>query len=208
MIKKINWEDYENTFPERYIKVSDFDTVVRNKIEEISKKEKRKIDILEIGSNKTIRYNFIDFVNNYFVFDKYVTIKNKDVIVLPSENDLQKQDYDLIILRNCFNYLDSNEIIKLSLLVKSNNCELVFNTFSNPTEMNRPYTSKNAVGLESSKYDVKHKQIVHTLRPKDSNDEITHLFYYYSTEAIIIFFQGLNTTFSNIRNTLYVQVKP
>ncbi len=202
--KKIDWEKYSEVFPERYLAPSKFDNIARQKIYRLFKKSGRKINILEIGSNKNIRYCNKKLIKNYYVFDRYLKIKNKKVITL-NEKEIGKKKLDLIVLRNSFNYLNRKEIKALCSLVRENKCVLIFNTFKFPTIMKRPYKSRVSEGIESSHYNAKTKKIMHTLMPEGGEYFIKHSFFYYPLSELKKLFNGLKITASGRENSLYIE---
>lgn len=204
-IKEIDWEKYEKIFPERYLIPSRFDCIILQKISQLFKQLGRKINVLEIGSNKNIRYFNKKLIKNYYAFDRYAKVKDKRVIAL-DEKEITKKKLDLIILRNSFNYLNRKEIGELSILVRKNKCRLIFNTFRFPTIMERPYKSRVAEGTETSRYNAKTKQIVHMLMPKGEGYLIRHSFFYYPLNCLKSLFKGLKMTASERKNSLYVEV--
>ncbi len=204
-MKGVDWNNYNELFPDRYLNKSNFDIFVNKEIKSLSSRSKRKINLLEIGSNKKIRYLDKKFVNNYYILDKFVKVKNKDVKQI-GEKDLQKIDVDLIIIRGTFNYLNKIEIINIKKIILKNKCKLIFNTFNSPSSVNRQYINKNSKGLEISDYDKKNKIINHYLYPKGKNYYIKHSFFYYDNKEIKELFKGLKFNQMKEGNSLCISV--
>jgi len=204
-LRKINWEDYNENFPERYLEKSMFDDIVINEIESLARKLKRKINVLEIGSNKLIRYYGNRFINKYYVFDPNVNVTDRRVEAI-GEKEIKSKDFDFIIMRNSFNYLNKNEIKYLVKSARKNKALVLFNTFKFPTIMDRLYQSKASNGVESSRYDEKTGKITHTLSPKGKNFIIRHEFFYYPIKIIKQLFSPLKLLIKEKENTLYIKV--
>jgi hypothetical protein len=202
--KDIDWNDYNNIFPERYLKESEFDSVVKQEIKELNVKLKRKISLLEIGSNKLIRYHDKNLINSYYVFDKYVMVDNPEVIQI-DEKDIPSTKVDLVVLRGTINYLNKDEISRLREIIMKNKCILLFNTFKNPSVINRNYTSKTSQGTESTYYDTNKKQITHILLPSGSDNAIKHSFFYYSLDDFKALLTPLNLDIRESNNSLYIK---
>lgn len=204
-VKDINWEEYNDVFPKKYLEKSEFDDLVKKEIKNISNDLRRKINVLEIGPNKLIRYYDKDFIDNYYVFDKYVKVSDNNVIQI-EEKDLISKKVDLIILRGTINYLNKKEIERLKQIVINNKCILLFNTFKNPTVIKRSYDSKISGGIESTSYDPEKKEITHILAPKDSDYVVKHSFFFYSFDELKEFFNGLNFLKQEKGSSLYIKV--
>jgi len=203
--KKIDWNKYNYVFPKRYLERSKFDLIVKKEIKELSNKLHRKVNILEIGSNKKIRFFNKIYVKKYYVYDKFVKINERRVTQI-EENNLLKIRTDLIILRGTFNYLNKKEIVRLKKIVLKNRSTLLFNTFINPKTIKREYINKNLRGIETSDYDEKSKKINHSLYPKGKNYVIEHSFFYYEIKEIRKLFEGLKFENKKHKNSVYIKV--
>ena len=203
--KEINWGEYNDIFPERYLGRSEFDDLVKKEINLLKDNLGRKLNILEIGSNKLIRYNDQDLIDNYYVFDKYVEVDDSKVIQIRG-GDLLDKKVDLVILRGTINYLNKDEIEKLKQVIIKNRCVLLFNTFKNPTVIKRGYESKSSAGIESTSYDPNKKVITHSLTPEDKDYEIKHEFFYYSLEDLKELLSELNLVTIEKGGSLYFRI--
>lgn len=202
-IKDIDWNNYSREFPERYIKQSKFDSEVIEEIANLAKKVKRKLNVLEIGANNDARF-MSNEIENYYVFDKF-TNNAKNSIPL-KESDLGSVNVDLIIMRGTFNYLTKEEISRLKEIISRNSCVLMFNTFSKPSSIRRPYKSLDSEGIETSEYDEKTNKIVHTLYPNNKPHAIRHSFFYYDLEQIRTLFNGLKCEEKQDNNSIQIKI--
>ena len=203
--KKVDWNQYNTLFPEKYLGDSKFDDIVRKEIKALSVKLNRKINILEIGPNKKIRFLDRDYIKRYHAFDKFVEINKKGITQI-KEKELLKIKTDLVILRGTFNYLDKKEIVRLRKIVSKNNCMLLFNTFIAPNTIKRNYRSKKSKGIETSEYDKENSMMIHSLYPKGKNYVIRHSFFYYNLKKIKELFEGMKFKGKNEENSRYIKI--
>ncbi len=204
-IKNIEWNQYNDLFPDRYLKESSFDINVKKEIDVLSKKLNRKINVLEIGSNKKVRFFNRKYINKYYAFDKFVKVEEEGIIQI-KERELLNISVDMIILRSSFNYLDKKEIANLKKVVLKNKGVLMFNTFKKPSTIKRFYTSRDLNGIEESEYDKRNNLIIHSLYPKGQNYVIRHSFFYYDINTIKKLFVGLKFEKTEEGNTIHIKI--
>lgn len=204
-LRDVDWESYNEDFPFRYLGSSEFDVIARREIKILSESLKRKINVLEIGSNKKARYFDKRTIDKYYAFDKFVKLEDKDIIQV-KEKDLIKVDADIVIIRGSINYLDKKEIERLKKIIAKNKSILLFNTFTKPSEIKRKYVSKNSRGLEVSYYDKANGKINHYLYPEGKDYGIKHSFFYYDIDMLKDLFKGLKFESKRKVSSLYVKV--
>lgn len=195
----IDWTSYWHTFPDRYLKLSEFDSVV-SELGSLYVKEMKEITALDVGGGLGTQGLHQAGIKAYLA-DPYMSaplwMQGNYRSVLDVENK-----FDLIVARGSFNYLEPAEISRIPLLLKGKGVFL-FNTFSTPRSGERRYknSASNIEGLE--RFVVEDKKVLHELIP-DNGEPIRHSFFVYTTKEIEMMLAGCHVSFKRIgRNTLH-----
>ena len=190
----INWETYNEIYPDRYIKKSSFD----EKISYYISLYKEKINILDIGGGKYGSITEI-FPNHCYLLDPFIKKCPKNYIGKIDWNSNLK--FDLIICRGAFNYLSIEEIGLINNFMNKGSVFL-FNTFSKPTEGTRTFEKNGIIeGFEETIF-IDNK-LRHKLYRKNG-DVIEHDILYYTSKQINEFFKdNLITKESNGNSDYY-----
>jgi hypothetical protein len=189
-----DWEQYDQTFPTRYLKKGALDTW----LEEWVHNHGPVPTILDIGGGiegtEALRN-----LSEVWALDTGVAKAPKDQIKTTWE-EVPQRHFDLVVLRGSINYLSLDELEKLPHLPRSGGL-VVFNTFLEPRDMTRPFENKAGQrGQESSKFDPRTGLIEHTLETPDQT--LIHHFHHRPPELFHRIFDphgnlGLQTNKTN-----------
>lgn len=200
----IDWNQYKDIYPDRYLKPSMFDAKKHQFIDTLYFLNKRKpLVILDIGGGKT---GSIDFEqrdkNHVYLLDPYVSgLPDKYSGSIDWNTKFLK--FDIIVCRGALNYLSEQEIKLIPDLLKLNGLFL-FNTFSKPTQTIRSYTKNGEhAGFEETRF-IKEKNIIkHMLIPHNGVSIIEHDIIYYSPEKIQELYKKCIITKESNKNSDY-----
>ena len=178
---KIDWQKYNEQYPDRYLTDSYFDVKNSKLMEYMGFIYKTQLVILDIGGGVNGSIDETKRFNHCYLLDPFIENCPQDYISKVDWNT--KLKFDIIICRGSFNYLSEEEIKKIPLMLKSQGV-FTFNTFSTPSEIDREYTKSGIVeGREITKFVdgvLKHK-----LMPYHGGGEIIeHDIIYYSPDKI------------------------
>jgi hypothetical protein len=167
---ELNWNSYQMEFPDRYIKPSRLDDILKNMDFSMLK------NALDIGGGITGTLALKGKINTD-ILDPFVSkpdwINNTVIFETNSK-------YDLIVARGSFNYLTTQNIKKINSLINDNGI-FIFNTFKNkPIANTKQINSQIGIGTETVTMDT--GLVNHTLEYK--NKIINHFFYYHSLDDI------------------------
>lgn len=205
----MNWNKYNDIYPDRYLKASEFDVKKHQFIDILSFLNKRNpLIILDIGGGKNGSIDYEQRKGNHvYLLDPYVTGIPEDYSGVIDWNT-KFLSFDIIICRGAFNYLSEQEIKRIPNLLKTTGL-FVFNTFSKPTQITRSYEKDGIVsGFEETRFIKDENILVHKLIP-NSGSIIEHDIIYYSPEKIQELFKRNIITKESRKNSDYyiIQVK-
>jgi len=209
-IRQIDWEKYEEIYPDRYSDPSVFDGKVHNEIARLL--TKAGSDVLNIGGGKSSRLHRAWLAMlcrepktdpKFWLLDPYVTCPGWMESV---DWDTEKQ-FDLIICRGSFNYLQRQQIIKIPDMLKPGGCFL-FNTFYKPKNGSRRYTNTKSGTKGVEKFQCRGKVVIHRLEPDGEDYVIQHEIKVRSVDDIVKLLgaNGLTLEFLG-PNTLFVKLE-
>jgi len=180
----MNWNEYINLYPDRYMMETEFDAKKHQFIEILSFLNKRRpISILDIGGGVNGSISNDQRSNHCYLLDPYVK-GLPDGYKGTVDWNANFIRYDAIICRGAFNYLSEKEIKKIPELLGYKGLFL-FNTFGKPSQIMRSYNKNNQLaGFEETRYIKKDNIIRHKLMPADKCTIIEHDIIYYSPEKI------------------------
>lgn len=172
-LKEVNWQSYEEVFPEKYWKPSLFDTLIENFL------QNSKVDInsvLDVGAGVK---------GSFCLKNKKLTKYFLDPNIKPPPSGyLEFQDdvlVDFILLRGSVNYLEKEELLFLKNHLKPKGF-IAFNSFyKKPSETRKEFSFYNQKGefcQEYSFFESTSQKIVHGIINTYKKEETTHSFYY------------------------------
>lgn len=192
----MNWNQYQELFPSRYIKHGVFDQYVLSALD-----THKPQSILDVGcgihGTKVLSQH-----KNVFYFDPYI---DEGPSWAKRVEDGFTQKFDLIVCRGSVNYLKPDEICNLYDEHLNSQGHFLANTFSSPPDesLSRPYqTIAGIEGKESSEYDPESKMIHHTICI--NGEEIKHDFYYHDERVLAHCFNGHMSYIKHGKNSVIV----
>lgn len=194
------WQDYANTFPDRYLQApkqwAPIDTAITKWIVERRELIRPPACCLDIGGGPEGTQALKPITNGkkpkgyVWGLDPHVTQASWQE---PIAWEQTKDNYfDLIIAKNSINYLTLAQIKRVVKMVSSGDIFL-FNSFLQPTEIHRPFqnTKGGKSGVEHTHYNPKTKKIHHTLDIEVPHKKtIKHSFNFYPEETFRTLFQN------------------
>jgi len=212
-IREVDWETYEEVFPDRYLEPSAFDSKVGEIVDHLYVRYGTSNfvrSVLDIGGGKSgTRYldqtqfsggNFL----SCWLLDPFVDAPDWMEGSVDWNTDKQ---FDLIVCRGSFNYLQRQQIMKIPSMLKSGGV-FIFNTFYEPKNGSRRYKNSRSgtEGMEMFRRVGNH--IIHRLEPDDEDYVIQHKIKIRPVEEIVKFLgtEGLSFEFLGT-NTLFVRLE-
>lgn len=198
----IDWNKYNELYPDRYRKKTQFDINISKMIDLVSFfKKKIQLTILDIGSGTKGTVEMMKRAHNHvYSLDPYIDkipefyLKNIDW-----NHSLR---FDIILCRGSFNYLSKDEIKKIPYMLKDDGI-LMFNTFKEPTSISRSYTVNGEYcGIEETRFDKTKKILYHLLMQTDGVC-IDHEINYYSSKDIEEMFSDCIINMDSVKNSVY-----
>ena len=184
-IVSVDWSKYRDTFPDKYMKVSEFDHIVWNLHGQMVRQNlPNSTHVLEIGSG-TDSFNMKFFTHpdgssKYYALDPYC---GKGY---PSPEDMK---FDLVLCRGTLGYLTETQIQKMVKYAGNKGIVILNTLFIMPAEkIASRYKSKQGGGIEYAEpnYDWIYPGLIHVLIPDDDNlPAIRHKILYYSFYSIV-----------------------
>jgi hypothetical protein len=177
----VDWEEYRETFPDRYLKPSVFDRVFNKMVQQRSAVAKRRLRILDIGGG--LCGNSFQAVGDYYLLDTGISSLVEKNTIQVSWDEVLGIDYDFIRMRGSIAYLSEEELgVVASMLCHE--AVVAFNTFrtvGGPIKV-REYSSKNGGGTEIIEADLKNGVIKHILNPDGVDGVFVSHFYIRTVE--------------------------
>jgi len=209
-MKKIDWNKYRETFPDRYLEKSKIDAEISEskwalRLSKLTS-DYKTIKILDIGGGKTGTFSYeADF--ELYLLDPNID-QVPDCYELIDWKDIEGKEFDLIVARDSLNYLKPDELKKIKDHIKSRGI-FIGNTFLLPNNINREYKVDGEIkGIEKSTYEKielvnnynedgsiinyykpEYKGVIHHELIPNDGDKIEHDFYYYDIYQFISFFK-------------------
>jgi len=184
-IRRVNWQGYASTFPERYLAPSRSDAVIRAELG-----RRRSGRALDVGGGPWGTRYLRAWASEYRLLDPYVHTVLKTV----GWEDLRTEEFDAVVARGSVNYLVEDEIAALARCVRAGGL-LAFNTFVRPSTVERRYSSRTGQGTERTRLvpGGPYGMVEHVLEPDDVDWRIVHSFFHYPVRALhgLIGSQGL-----------------
>lgn len=194
-IHSVNWQRYAGTFPERYLRPSWSDSVIRA---ELGRRPSGRA--LDVGGGPWGTRYLRGWASEYRLLDPHVHSILKSV----GWEDLPGEGFDAVVARGSLNYLTEDEIAALAGCVRRGGL-LAFNTFVRPTAVERRYVSKDGAGTERSELVAKGPfgMVEHTLEPDGVDWKIVHSFFHYPLRFLLALIEpaGLVCEVSSRGNT-------
>jgi len=176
----VDWENYREVFPDRYLKPSAFDKVFNKMVQQKSAAAKRRLRILDIGGG--LCGNSFKAIGDYYLLDTGISSTEKNTIQI-SWNEVAEIEYDFIRMRGSIAYLSKEELgVVASMLC--NKTVVAFNTFrtvGGPIKV-REYSSKSGGGKEIVEADLRNGVIKHILDPYGVDGVFVSHFYIRTVE--------------------------
>jgi hypothetical protein len=178
----VNWDNYRQDFPLRYILPNDFDIQLEMHVEADWPQT-----ALDVGGG-TFGTQALKKVPQVWLLDPFVT---KCANWQAGSKDWCSTDkYDLVVARGSINYLSITELMRLKTFL-NNGGSLWFNTFLNPPSTDwtsREFESETGFGIEKSRLRgniVQHELVF------PNGKIIRHEFYYRNREFFEKLFPGV-----------------
>jgi hypothetical protein len=226
-IDNVDWNNYSNDFPTRYLKESRLDTELHKIVSDLMLKNEY-INILDVGGGPQFTMalrRFIGYRDDVVLslLDPYVKMNvicendqciqtTWDIVKKIVEGNRNSEPkFDLIVLRSSLNYLTLDEINILSSCVRSDGL-LIANSFANALEVKRKIvTGDGRLGYEEC-IPVQHGDMTlmqHILMIENHNAPIEtvvkHNFYYHNPMDVVCALgsDGVSIEFYNNNSVLY-----
>jgi hypothetical protein len=190
----VNWTEYEDTFPARYLESGLFDEVVGDHYEEQVDKDKYPdvTQVLDIGGGVKGTEVLRHFDGSeVYLLDPNVEEAPDWMKGKISWQEAIQHEFGLIVARGSINYLLPRVIERIPSMLAEEGVFL-FNSFMRrttaPRAGERPYVTKDGKkGTERWTYDEERKVILHELEPERDGTRalIRHSFFYYTVEDFI-----------------------
>jgi hypothetical protein len=185
----VDWSKYRETFPEKYMKVSDFDHIVWNLHKQmVDHTLSESVHVLEVGGGTDDFYmNFFthpDGSSKYWCIDPYCG-KGCDW-----DSVCENIKFDLVLCRGTVGYLTGEQIKKMVKYAGDKGIIVMNNFFMLPMEsVSSRYKSKQSEGIEHAYacFDFpSYPCVEHMLIPDDDNiPVIKHRMIFYSFQSIV-----------------------
>jgi hypothetical protein len=178
---EIDWNDYANVYPDRYLNHSPFDARVKAEIE-----SRPQADVLDIGGGREGTQYLRHARLRCWLLDPYIKGHPDWMVGNIGWETAAHMRFDCIVARGCFNYLAPREIQAIPSMLKEKGC-LMFNTFYKPRSGLRKYKNSRTgtEGVERFQYFPDKRIIEHELEPHGQSHVIRHTILVYRLDEII-----------------------
>lgn len=178
MVKPINWKEYDDTFPMRYISDNKLDHVVHDFVQRLD----RRIQVLDVGGGvrgtRALNSPNVDA----YILDPFVE-GPEWVAGRARWETIADHFFDLAVARCSLSELGPFEVYQISKCAD----RFIANIFINSPFIEwreRPYTTRRGTtGIEKAKFDKETGLVTHVLMP-EGKEPIRHQFYHHPPEKI------------------------
>lgn len=230
----VDWNNYNNEFPSRYIKESKLDFYLHRIVSDILAKPKYD-RILDVGGGPNFtsalrriidQSAFVGDLGKIDLLDPYVKmndigdkykIETEQVdwdriksLIKPRRFKDQDPKYNLIVCRGSLNYLTLEQIAIISCAL-DNNGTLIANSFADPTEIVRDVSLLDGTSAKEScvASTINGQVIMKHMLEVGNNKVITHESYYHKPFSVVeaIGSDNIQVEFYGKNSVLYVYNK-
>ena len=215
VVREVDWETYDEVFPDRYLEPSAFDEKVKKEalaaVFELLPQgtcgpgPQLFVDVLDIGGGKSGTRHIQHHLNKCWLLDPFVE-GAPDWMEGKVDWDTDKK-FKLIVCRGSFNYLQRQQIMKIPSMLKRNGV-FIFNTFFQAKNGARKYRNSKS-GVEGREiFQWRGDYIVHRLEPAGEDYAIQHKIKIRSVENIVELLGASGLSFEFLgSNTLFVRLE-
>jgi hypothetical protein len=186
-----DWEAYADVFPDRYLQHSGFDDLVEAEIARRATTEARhtdvaKVDALDIGGGKTGTHYLRQPHLRCWLHDPFIKQCPEWMVANLDWNAAEGMQFDVILARDCFNYLTRSQIKGVPSMLKQGGI-FMFNTFYKPRTNEKRYVNSRsgATGTERYTYHQDKGLIEYELAPDNWESVVRSTFFAYLLDDIV-----------------------